>query len=86
MKLLITGGNLENQAAESPVDPFIAGMRVMVVSKGSADKTSQTRGLIVVLTVLLGGMLGVFGAFLAKFAVAVKSSLVTSTESFSDSE
>jgi hypothetical protein len=86
MKLLITGGNLENQAAESPVERSRAGMRVLVVSKGSADKTSQTRGLIVVLTVLLGGMLGVFEAFLAKFAVVVKSSLVTSTESFSDSE
>ncbi|WP_148863389.1 Wzz/FepE/Etk N-terminal domain-containing protein [Marinobacter fonticola] len=50
-------------------------VEVLVVSRESAEKTGPRRALIVVLAGLLGGMVGVFGAFLFEFIIRVRAQL-----------
>lgn len=57
---------------------------VLVVSRQSADKTGPARALIVVLSVLLGSVFGVFMAFFAQFAVLVRSKVVAESECGAD--
>jgi len=53
----------------------LQGVEVLVTSRQSAEKTAPKRSLIVVLAILLGGMLGVFVAFMSEFCVSVKNHL-----------
>ncbi|TBW56709.1 lipopolysaccharide biosynthesis protein [Marinobacter halodurans] len=49
--------------------------KTLVVARQSADATGPKRVLIVVLAIVLGGMLGVFAAFLTEFFVAVRAQM-----------
>ncbi|WP_417544030.1 Wzz/FepE/Etk N-terminal domain-containing protein [Marinobacter sp.] len=53
------------------------GVEVLVTSRQSAEKIAPKRSLIMVLAVLLGGMLGVFVAFMSEFAVTVREHLAS---------
>lgn len=52
-------------------------VEVLVTSRESVGKTGPKRSLIVVLAILLGGMMGVFFAFMSEFVVNVKEQLAT---------
>lgn len=54
---------------------------VLVVSRQSAEKTGPARGLIVVLSVVLGSVFGVFLAFFAQFVVLVRSQVAAESDS-----
>ncbi|WP_417513650.1 Wzz/FepE/Etk N-terminal domain-containing protein [Marinobacter sp.] len=50
----------------------LQGVEVLVTSRRSAEKVAPKRSLIVVLSLLLGSMLGVFVAFMGEFAATVR--------------
>ncbi len=52
-------------------------VEVLVTSRQSAGKTAPKRNLIIVLAILLGGMFGVFVAFMTEFAGLVREQLAT---------
>lgn len=55
----------------------LQGVEVLVINRQSADKTAPKRSLIIVLAILLGGMLGVFSAFMSEFVVSVKEHIAS---------
>ena len=55
----------------------LQGVDVLVTSRQSAEKIAPKRSLIMVLAVLLGGMLGVFVAFMSEFAATVREHLAS---------
>ncbi|GGE57748.1 hypothetical protein GCM10011533_07830 [Streptosporangium jomthongense] len=55
-------------------------LEVLVTSRQSAHKIAPKRVLIVVLAIMLGGMLGVFLAFMSEFAASVKSHIANEAE------
>lgn len=66
--------SLESDLAQ--LEPF----QVLVVSRTSAEKTGPNRLMIVVVAVLLGGMMGLFLAFMAEFWVAVRRQISAESE------
>lgn len=54
----------------------IKSTEVIVVSRESADKTGPARALMIVLSAMVGGMLGIFSAFFAQFVVSVRTQLM----------
>jgi uncharacterized protein involved in exopolysaccharide biosynthesis len=55
----------------------LQGVEVLVTSRQSAEKVAPKRSLIVVLSLLLGSMLGVFVAFMSEFVATVREQLAT---------
>jgi len=55
----------------------LLGVQVLVTSRQSAEKIAPKRSLIVVLSILLGSMLGVFVAFMSEFAATVRNQVAT---------
>jgi len=53
------------------------GVEVLVTSRQSAEKIAPKRSLIMVLAVLLGGMLGIFVAFMSEFSATVREHLAS---------
>lgn len=53
----------------------LKGTEILVVSRESADKTGPARVLIMVVTLLLAGLLGVITTFLAEFGSSVRAAL-----------
>lgn len=54
-------------------------VEVLVTSRQSAVRIAPRRSLIVVLSVLLGGTLGIFAAFMSEFFVSVRKQLAATT-------
>ncbi|OHY79851.1 Wzz/FepE/Etk N-terminal domain-containing protein [Marinobacter sp. AC-23] len=55
----------------------LKGVEVLVTGHQSAEKVAPKRSLIVVLSILLGSMMGVFVAFMSEFAATVREQLAT---------
>lgn len=55
----------------------LQGVEVLVTSRRSAEKVAPKRSLIVVLSLLLGSMLGIFVAFMSEFAATVRAQFAT---------
>ncbi|MFL1464672.1 Wzz/FepE/Etk N-terminal domain-containing protein [Marinobacter sp. HN1S83] len=53
----------------------LKGIEVLVVARESADKTGPARALIMVLTLMLAGILGIITAFLTEFGSSVRAAL-----------
>ncbi|OEY65164.1 Wzz/FepE/Etk N-terminal domain-containing protein [Marinobacter sp. X15-166B] len=68
---------LEKRTQLESMAESLRSVEVLVTSRESAARTSPKRSLIVVLAVLLGGMMGVFMAFMSEFFVAVREQLIT---------
>lgn len=55
-------------------------VQVLVTSRQSSDPITPKRRLIIVLALMLGGMLGIFLAFMSEFAASVRSHLACENE------
>lgn len=55
----------------------LQGVQVLVTARQSAEKIAPKRSLIIVLSLLLGSMLGVFMAFMSEFAATVREQVAT---------
>lgn len=53
----------------------LKGTEVLVVARESADKTGPARALIMILTLMLAGILGIITAFLTEFGSSVRAAL-----------
>ncbi len=67
---------IEKRASLEGKMESLQSVEVLVTSRQSAESTSPRRGLIVVFAVILGGISGVFLAFMSEFFVAVRKKLV----------
>lgn len=68
---------IEKRAKLEGVAESLESVGVLVTSRQSDERASPRRGLIVIFSVLLGGILGIFMAFMSEFFVSVRTKLAT---------
>lgn len=70
---------MEKRSKLEGLSESLKGVEVLVTSRQSAVRIAPRRSLIMVLSVLLGGMLGIFAAFMSEFCVSVRKQLAATT-------
>lgn len=68
---------IEKRAKLEGVAESLKSVDVLVTGRQSDERASPRRGLIVIFSVLLGGIMGVFMAFMSEFFVSVRTKLAT---------
>ncbi|MFP3977864.1 MULTISPECIES: Wzz/FepE/Etk N-terminal domain-containing protein [Marinobacter] len=68
-------GAIERQSTLEGKLKSLQGVEALVISRQSAESTAPKQSLVIVLAILLGGMLGIFSAFMSEFAASVKKQL-----------